>query len=1312
SFFPDEQSDSEDSNPVTTNQRALKFYQQKSQLNRFPYSSQSTPRRRYQHDGAKSTRSSSTASENKISFNEDEYTRITTPRQDVLFKKGYLNKPKNYQTQTSTGTSTTSTGNSTGNGTPDYQSTDLEYESQFVFPNGFLDQNGIYYINGYEGYPLMLYNPPTYYHECSNYKSKRYSTGSLTESMSPNNEEATSQDLSGGETNNVSDHSSGHPQNGTMVCQNGYYTNGVDHANDVMNGQNPPRIKKRRRRKTSKTHTAQNSTECSEDETDSCSEEEPTKVETTPLENGCDLPDERTAKYTDPQIVHHENGTEVPPPQQTAAFDESNPPKFHLKPDAEEFVPRAYRPSEIPVQFIKVSPNFVPIPIVPFNGHPAFIPPGIPINFPPPPPNFMGFVPHAPPRQEEVLDATEKPITNDLPTEATDCDNVNTAKDETLDAPSSNKTIDIATIVSKLEEAVKEQEQEEQKASTNNSEISSSPKRKTFRQNQRYKSNTTYRRSYYNNAQSSPHRQTCPQNNDTNSSSHQEETTSNSVQKPLDLVSKQQPVQQADICSNIIHDQNETRSSESQQVPVAGQNHENSSDNPQIETRLDIPQKQAYTQEDGIHPRSPQKQYAHQNGDTKATLAVTESSYRPQRKTYPKNGYANTQLSHREVRSASLQKQQFLQNGTHSSPQRQHFHRSEDTVQNPQHTARYPKQTEHIQQNGETAPQKHELHGNSDPLERVNNSRPNDAIKGVRDSPEKFKKSWRPYQNGTSTKWHSNKTAKQEYSRNNTTKNYSETVKHANQKHIKQQNDEKQQKTTTSMTNSPSKSNTSPSTPTHQTNQWIPVSSRKKRKTKAVEELEDSSIEVEVEESQNDLFESYDITELVDVIPPSKDEDASSPETPHEKVEEIISTLAQSQTSMTETSALPEIKSVTEIETVMIAQLELTSEISRVEEDAITPNEVEENAMSKLKQKKKGSQKPLTKRVIITDIDMSDKFEEIKTPVKKIVTKIEKPAKKIPVTEVKPETKPEPEKTAASDTTAEDEEKKKGKKKKRKQQQGSKPTTTSQDESYDFLLDPSLEVVSEDKTNDEISQELDRIIQKGMYSSLEEKVKSLNIADDCGDFFKSVFSTITSSEKNGGSELFQKPSKTSMVSPIGSVSADMSLDDKQTNPMSDLDPAVQDGFFVTNEGDGDEKTLYPITEAVKEWMCRTRETTPDVEILKSPGTIRREFQVDEDSDTITKSISEELEEEEITIYSAERSSEDLLEYWDDELKEESGGESAIVTGDDAEVEVYESKYGQNEDFKNIQKEVREKTLREGVRRDGDLPHRAVCCSVM
>lgn len=54
----------------------------------------------------------------------DEYTRITTPRQDVLFKKGYLSKPKPYlqQHHQQQQQQLTSAGNSTGDGTPDHQS--------------------------------------------------------------------------------------------------------------------------------------------------------------------------------------------------------------------------------------------------------------------------------------------------------------------------------------------------------------------------------------------------------------------------------------------------------------------------------------------------------------------------------------------------------------------------------------------------------------------------------------------------------------------------------------------------------------------------------------------------------------------------------------------------------------------------------------------------------------------------------------------------------------------------------------------------------------------------------------------------------------------------------------------------------------------------------------------------------------------------------------------------------------------------------------------------------------------------------------
>jgi hypothetical protein len=69
----DEHSDSEESNTTTSGHRVPKGYPQKSYYSRFTYSSQSTPTRRYQCDGTKSTRSSSTASENKITFNEGEF---------------------------------------------------------------------------------------------------------------------------------------------------------------------------------------------------------------------------------------------------------------------------------------------------------------------------------------------------------------------------------------------------------------------------------------------------------------------------------------------------------------------------------------------------------------------------------------------------------------------------------------------------------------------------------------------------------------------------------------------------------------------------------------------------------------------------------------------------------------------------------------------------------------------------------------------------------------------------------------------------------------------------------------------------------------------------------------------------------------------------------------------------------------------------------------------------------------------------------------------------------------------------------------
>lgn len=98
-------------------------------------------------------------------LNLDEYTRITTPRQDVLFKKGYLSRPKKYDTQI-----TTNSSSSAGSGAvsvvsteeygshfsnqsispetctiPPYPTDGFESEYPLMYPPGFFDQNGYFY---------------------------------------------------------------------------------------------------------------------------------------------------------------------------------------------------------------------------------------------------------------------------------------------------------------------------------------------------------------------------------------------------------------------------------------------------------------------------------------------------------------------------------------------------------------------------------------------------------------------------------------------------------------------------------------------------------------------------------------------------------------------------------------------------------------------------------------------------------------------------------------------------------------------------------------------------------------------------------------------------------------------------------------------------------------------------------------------------------------------------------------------------------------------------------------------------------------
>lgn len=128
----------------------------------------------------------------KKMFNEEEYTKITTPRQDVLFKKGYLGRKR--PTAAPTADSTANVNNSSSGINPDNMAADIangnysvngtsehgeepvetdqitnsdmmspmEEHPQYIYAtNGYVDQTGgppppLYYING-SGYEL--YDP-------------------------------------------------------------------------------------------------------------------------------------------------------------------------------------------------------------------------------------------------------------------------------------------------------------------------------------------------------------------------------------------------------------------------------------------------------------------------------------------------------------------------------------------------------------------------------------------------------------------------------------------------------------------------------------------------------------------------------------------------------------------------------------------------------------------------------------------------------------------------------------------------------------------------------------------------------------------------------------------------------------------------------------------------------------------------------------------------------------------------------------------------------------------------------------------------
>lgn len=136
-------------------------------------------------------------------------------------------------------------------------------------------------------------------------------------------------------------------------------------------------------------------------------------------------------------------------------------------------------------------------------------------------------------------------------------------------------------------------------------------------------------------------------------------------------------------------------------------------------------------------------------------------------------------------------------------------------------------------------------------------------------------------------------------------------------------------------------------------------------------------------------------------------------------------------------------------------------------------------------------------------------------------------------------------------------------------------------------------------------------------------------------------------------------------------------------------------------------------------MNKTRETTPDIEILKSPNTIYKEF-CDNDAEVTLWSVSSEniLEEDLLTCWENDLHNGSVILHNND-VKEIKGSSSQsnvkclngghVEEGEEA-MEVYESKYGQNEDYLNLKAEIEQQSR--NFPRHGNLPYRAICCSIM
>lgn len=589
------------------------------------------------------------------------------------------------------------------------------------------------------------------------------------------------------------------------------------------------------------------------------------------------------------------------------------------------------------------------------------------------------------------------------------------------------------------------------------------------------------------------------------------------------------------------------------------------------------------------------------------------------------------------------------------------------------------------------------------------------------------------------------------------------------------------------------------------TNQWISVSSRKRRKNKIES---DSEINLDDIPQTEEVTSTNDVEEEINTINVEKEILINNEETCKQLSENIANILKINQVEDVRKDILEEVKE--DVKKPITKSKKKSKKLSQKPQQRriiITdPNVSLEDAVEETKQDDssketisldtasaailtnipngevtKESESVLTNEETSTNIEQ-DSIQSVKENALDIVVKIEEEITlneeeseevKCDIPEVTVEEIDEQKtENVKTNVVVEEElnvtvtsqtitpERKRSKKKKPSKTITKNPSTSSSnttinalDDSYDFLLDNSL--LEDEKTNIEISQELDKMIQRGLYSNLEEKIKSLNFKPESinnDGFFKTLNFTNAHQyqlhhdnhnhdqqqqqhhhqHKSSGGNFFknnrdlsnlfmqqqqqqqpqQQINQAAQLFPnlLSATYQNIQIDEDNVDNNHHFDDQTRQepstssssNFFLNDvtfeettkpdepstltmerrnfnkKSDGKLKNkskrnvddykssndnLYPITQAVKDWMTKTRETTPEVEILKSPSTIYREFmEVDEtgsESVTLTSKNDEEdtknVKDEDATLFSnwsvsRENSVEnDLLDCWEEDV---------------------------------------------------------------